>query len=73
VACRSRAFHVVNVVIFSRRSRKSFDQRLRKSEAAAQFRFSGRHFAIVAFMIIPCKVQDAVQNQNTHFIGDRVP
>ena len=64
---------MVNVAILSRRYRTSFDQRLRKSEAPAQFRFSRRHFAIVTFMIIPRQVQDAMQNQNAYFIGGRVP
>jgi hypothetical protein len=46
----------------------SLNQSARQRKFCSQTPLLVRHFAPVAFMIIPRKVQDAVQNEDLYFL-----
>jgi len=42
-------------------------------EDPAKLRFLPRHSSIISLVVVPCQMQDAVQYQDLHFFGSRMP
>ena len=52
---------------------RPFDQSHRQAQFCAQRTLAGLHFAVVDFVVVTRQVQHAVQDEDLHFRGQRVP